>query len=56
MVLKYWSNEWIVKLIDNVDEFFKEFFIGKMMIKRIFFVFYDLIGKVCIDDIVYNRW
>lgn len=56
MALKYRSNEWIVKPIDNVDEFLKEFSTGKMMIKRTLFVFHDPIGKACIDDIAYNRW
>lgn len=56
IALKYRSNEWIVKPIDNVDEFFKEFSTGKMMIKKTLFVFHDPIGKAYIDEIAYNRW
>lgn len=56
IALTYRSNEWIVKPIDNVDEFFKEFSTGKMMIKKTLFVFHDPIGKAYIDEIAYNRW
>lgn len=33
-----------------------EFFIGKIIISKIFFVLYDLMGIVLVDEIKFSKW
>lgn len=56
IALKYRSNGWIVKPIDNVDEFLIGFSTGKMIISKTLFVLHDPIGKAYIDEIAFNIW